>query len=92
LANTVNDNNFVHNYHKISISTPWGGSSKYYYNWIKNVAQTGIFIKLYGVEFPSNLTYSESNEIYNTIPEGWIVKELDLETGEIVNEYVQEYN
>lgn len=49
--------------------------------WITGVASSGTFIKLQGVEF------SKGN---SGIPIGWTVQELDPETGEIVNEYINE--
>ena len=51
------------------------------FNWLYNVALSGTFIKAKEVE------WSIGN---SGIPHGWAVQEIDPETGEIVNEYINE--
>lgn len=48
-------------------------------DWLLYVAPSGTFIKLAGVNFEDGI-----------IPKGWTVQEIDPNTGEIVNEYINE--
>jgi len=57
-------------------------------NWVNNVSLLGTFIKNSSMnDWPIG---ADSNEYYSGIPAGWTVKELDPDTGEIVNEYIAE--
>lgn len=89
-ATCVQPNYFINNYHSISYNGSLSGSSKYYFNFLEGTSNNGIFKKIKDIEYPSNLTYYGSEKIYNVIPHGWTVQEIDPETGEIVNEYINE--
>ncbi len=47
--------------------------------WVGGVAPRGTFVKLAGIQFEEDI-----------IPKGWTVQEIDPDTGEIVNEYINE--
>ena len=47
--------------------------------WVGGVAPSGTFVKLAGIQFEDGI-----------IPKGWTVQEIDPDTGEIVNEYINE--
>lgn len=89
-ATCVQPNYFINNYQSISYNGSLSGSSKYYFNFLEGTSNNGIFKKIKDVEYPSNLTYYGSDKIYNIIPKGWTVQEIDPDTGEIVNEYINE--
>ena len=64
------------NYIKAMFITTQGNCTD---GWVGGVAPCGTFVKLAGIQFEDDV-----------IPKSWTVQEIDPDTGEIVNEYINE--